>query len=57
MYPIELIMERGRRFESNEVQVVSVADLAAMNLHVATVWKICFSSFLSFYTVEADFIL
>ena len=35
--PVELIMERGCRFESNEVQVVNVAELAEMNPHVVTV--------------------
>lgn len=34
--PVELIMEKGRRFESNEVLAVTVADLAMMNLHVTT---------------------
>ncbi|XP_047043815.1 uncharacterized protein LOC124648024 [Lolium rigidum] len=35
-YPIELIMERGRRYESDEIQVVTVPEMSAMNPHVAS---------------------
>lgn len=34
--PVELIMEKGWRFESNEALAVTVADLAMMNPHVTT---------------------
>jgi hypothetical protein len=36
-YPIELIMERGRRYECDEIQVVTVPEMSAMNPHVASV--------------------
>jgi NADH:ubiquinone oxidoreductase subunit 3 (subunit A) len=36
-YPIELIMERGRRYECGEIQVVTVPEMSAMNPHVASV--------------------
>ena len=36
-YPIELMMEKGRRFQSDEVQIVTVAELAGMNPHIAAV--------------------
>ncbi|KAM0865940.1 hypothetical protein ACQ4PT_042946 [Festuca glaucescens] len=35
-YPIELIMERGRRYESDEIQVVTMPEMSAMNPHVAS---------------------
>lgn len=35
-YPIELIMERGRRYECGEIQVVTVPEMSAMNPHVAS---------------------
>ena len=44
--PVELIMEKGSRFQSDQVEVITVLDLAAMNPHVATVCIVFSSVFL-----------
>ena len=36
-YPIELLMERGQRVESGEIQVLTVPELYNMNPHVGLV--------------------
>jgi hypothetical protein len=46
VHPVELMNEKGRRFESNEVFVTTVAELFSMNPHLNTVCAL----FLSFLT-------